>query len=266
LYIDVLADKKDKENYPIDEIIEKLKTFFPQNIIESALKNMIYSGFLIETEIGSRNFLGASVKQPENIKLVDNDKYGKIMNNNETAAYIYYKNLIREFQYIYYMSWYYVNNPKSALVDGNKNEQKINYVEKARNEYLNGEKNLKNADKEESCILFLIAMYYITKYSTKIQIREGTRERFKEIFVIDAIRYENHHAAYYPLDRMMDSVKEVMEKKISYCERRIEKDDYNNKDYFLDRKASLEILLDALKKLIEDAQLSALGRLLEAGR
>ncbi|MDR0904389.1 MAG: hypothetical protein LBM59_07130 [Ruminococcus sp.] len=168
---------------------------------------MIYSGFLIETEIGSRNFLGASVKQPEKIKLV-NDKgvYGKIMNNNITAAHIYYEGLIREFEYIYNMSWYYVNHYKSVLLDESKNKQKLNYIQKARDEYFNGRSNFINADKEESTILFLIAMFYITKCSTEIQIEEGTRELFEKTFVINIHTHENHYQAYYPLDKMMGSV------------------------------------------------------------
>jgi hypothetical protein len=43
-----------------------------------------------------------------------------------------------------------------------------------------------------------------------------------------------------------------MKKKISFCKRKILQDDSNNKNYFLKRKATLEILLNALEKLIND--------------
>jgi hypothetical protein len=215
---------------------------------------MIYSGFLIETEIGSRNFLGASVKQSEKIKLV-NDKgvYGKIMNNKNTAAHIYYKGLIREFEYIYNMSWYYVNHYKSVLLDKSKNKQGLNYIQKARDEYFNGRSDFINADKEESTILFLIAMFYITKCSTEIQIEEKTREKFEKTFVIDPNRHENHYQAYYPLDKMMCSVKRVMDRKIKFCNDKIEKGSSYSIDYFEKRKEPLEFLLNALEKLIKDS-------------
>jgi hypothetical protein len=253
LYIDVLDDEKDEENYSIGKIFENLSPFFPDEIIERALQNMIYSGFLIETEIGSRNFLGESVGQPEKIELLNGDGvYGKIMNNKNTAAHIYYTGIIREFEYIYNMSWYYVKKENSALLDKNKNEQGFNYIQKARDEYFDGRSDFNNAEKEESTILFLIAMFYITKCSTEIQIKEKTREKFKKIFVINPITHENHKNAYYPLDKMMISVKKSMKRKIRFCNDKIRKGGLNNIDYFVKRKEPLERLLNALEILIKD--------------
>lgn len=175
------------EEVSSDKLISDLKILYDndEKIIEAALNRMIFNGFILEKNIGSRKQLKA-----DDVKLykVINGKteyavFAKVMKNRDKsnepndldfhcAAALYISELITEYQYIYQMGVYYITEEFSAMRDPNKNMQNIDYRIKSINTINKIIPSISNPDEyfehqyeEYTVTLFLIAVVEILKYN-----------------------------------------------------------------------------------------------------
>jgi hypothetical protein len=260
-------NSNDKAVFPIGALIKDMmcevdgKRVFEQEVVERALKILIYSGIIIETKIGGRLYIFESRDKYawENVKIKDENGYGDIKVEINNAATLYYKHMLSQFQYIHFMSHYYVSDECSPLRDPKHNAQKLDYIQFVKDKYFTAgsiKRYEKNVGSELSVTLFLLALFYVLAWNIDKQKKDGTREIFKKNFCecADATG-EEKRVLFHPWTHMVEEVIDALEGKKEFTkdilktlEKESERKSYENRQKCLNELASI------LKQALEDSK------------
>jgi len=207
-----------EEGINVKKLIKDLSLYYEKKDLEDAIKKMIFTGLLIETNIGARNLDTDYIGQWDQIKLENQTSSAIISCSYNSSAMFYLYDLLCEYEYIYQMA-------------------RVSHIYKIDIQF----ENIIKLEEESKVLEFLYSLYNILKLNIEHYKKENVFDQFKYKFLQDYIHDNN---GLHPWKRMVNNYIKVLNHKIE-----LTKKDGTSKEK---RCHSLEILMEHANNLMKE--------------